>query len=443
MNNTHTNKYTLLYTLVAIALVISGCTPTTQSQQPIIATTLFPIYDFTRIISASTNTSVIWLLPPGAEPHTYELKPSDIGKLTQASHLFYIGETFEPWAHSVIEDTLSPNQQAIAITQIPGLYLGSHEDEHEHETVSCEYSAVYTLNAGNYTLTFSQVDGSYAEDHMVIGIIPTQSPNELDAQLSTSNQTIVDGQSFEPSNNTVNIEFAQEKPVTTLTLIIKTTGTYGFCTEHLPTEFGNTFLTTSTQQVVSPTSVAQTEEGHHHHDESYDPHVWLSIANAKIIVQYIASTLSESYPHNAQIYQKNAQSYLTQLEQLQAEFIQATANCSTQTVISAGHDAYFYLEDAYNLTFETAFGISPDSEPTPRRIAQLYDIATEHNVTHIVFESIVSPTVATTLAKELSIQTAQLHPLDSVSKEAYAANATYISQMRQNAQTLKLILGCK
>jgi zinc transport system substrate-binding protein len=438
MKQTHTN---LLLVVLLLALVVSGCTQTNQTNaQQQIVTTIFPLYDFARIITAGTNTTVNMLLPPGAEPHTYELKPSDIATISKAQLFIYVGETFEPWAESVIQST---NIQNIEINSIPGLFLGSHEESHEHETVSCEYSALYALEQGQYTLRFSQVDGAYAEDHITLGILETDSEHELDAQLAVSSTTVSDGQSIKPSTSTVLINFAQDTPVTQISVNISTSGTYGICTEHLPSEFGETFLLNNKQQPIQPIVIDVSDEKHHHHDEGYDPHVWLSVKNAQKIVMHIAQELAKINPEYAQQYTTNAQAYSTKLQALDAEFATAMLNCSTRTIISAGHDAYYYLENAYNLSIETAFGISPDSEPTPRRIAQLYEIAKEHNATHIVFESAVSPAVAQTLANELSIQTAQLHPLDSITKESFNSNASYISEMRQNIKTISRTLGCK
>lgn len=66
-----------------------------------IVTTLFPTYDFAKMVSADV-AEVTLLLPPSVEPHSYEPKPSDIVKINQADLFVYTGEFMEPWAGDII-----------------------------------------------------------------------------------------------------------------------------------------------------------------------------------------------------------------------------------------------------------------------------------------------------------------------------------------------------
>ncbi|ARU56256.1 ABC-type Zn2+ transport system, periplasmic component/surface adhesin [Oleiphilus messinensis] len=50
---------------------------------------------------AGTNIQIDVLLPPGSNPHFYQLKPSDITKMKNAKEVFWIGEGFEVYLKKV------------------------------------------------------------------------------------------------------------------------------------------------------------------------------------------------------------------------------------------------------------------------------------------------------------------------------------------------------
>ena len=68
-----------------------------------IITTLFPLYDFARALTAGTDANVTLLLPPGVESHSFEPSPADIIAIQKADVFAYTGEYMETWAHEIID----------------------------------------------------------------------------------------------------------------------------------------------------------------------------------------------------------------------------------------------------------------------------------------------------------------------------------------------------
>ena len=66
-----------------------------------VITSIFPVFDFARIV-AGEKAAVSMLLPPGAEAHSFEPKPSDIGILTEADLFIYTTAAMEPWAPDML-----------------------------------------------------------------------------------------------------------------------------------------------------------------------------------------------------------------------------------------------------------------------------------------------------------------------------------------------------
>lgn len=71
------------------------------------------------------------LLPSGASPHTYALKPSDVYKIRQADLVFWIG----PQMESFLEKPLSGHKNAVAIESITEMPVRHYaKTEHGHGT---------------------------------------------------------------------------------------------------------------------------------------------------------------------------------------------------------------------------------------------------------------------------------------------------------------------
>jgi len=69
-------------------------------KKPLIVASIFPFYDFAKEISGN-YADVDLLLPPGASPHCWEPRPSDVALLKHADVIIIVGP-LEPWAKVVL-----------------------------------------------------------------------------------------------------------------------------------------------------------------------------------------------------------------------------------------------------------------------------------------------------------------------------------------------------
>lgn len=70
------------------------------------------------------------LLPPGASPHNYALRPSDVRRVQSADLLYWIGPDMEGFLPRVLKGRSSPS---VALQDLPGLKLRRFaEDSHSH-----------------------------------------------------------------------------------------------------------------------------------------------------------------------------------------------------------------------------------------------------------------------------------------------------------------------
>lgn len=105
------------------------------------------------------------------------------------------------------------------------------------------------------------------------------------------------------------------------------------------------------------------EEHEEEHEHEKDEHVWLSISNAKIICSYLADKLIQIDSENKNIYSTNVDSYLTKLDELNAQYEDAVNKAENKTLLFADRFPFRYLVDDYGLDYYAAFsGCSAESE---------------------------------------------------------------------------------
>jgi len=283
-----------------------------------IVTTIFPLYDIIDNIGGN-NISSSLLIPPGAEPHTYEPKPSDIIAISKADIFVYVGAGLEPWADDMLQGIDTSQIQIIEAATLVDL-------------ISLDENKVQETDTNN-----ENISASY----------------------------------------------------------------------------------------------------------NYDPHIWLNFDNNTIIASELKRTLIEIDPENSNIYSENFERYKEDIDYLDNNYKTQLSSCDQKTMVTGGHNAYRYLAQQYDFEVISAYGISPDSEPTPSQIAGIIDLVREYDVKYIVFEELVDPRIADALAEETQIQTIMLNPAGNISLAQREDGISFVEIMNDNLSTLKLIFECK
>ena len=174
---------------------------------------------------------------------------------------------------------------------------------------------------------------------------------------------------------------------------------------------------------------------------SLDPHFWLDPTLMDKAVERIEAALVEARPADRAQLGRNAATYRDQLRQLDDRYKTALSSCRRRELVTS-HAAFHYLASRYGLSQQPIAGLSPESEPDPRRLAELADFVRQRNATTIFYETLVSPEVAETLARQVGAKTAVLNPLEGLTTEQLERGASYLSVMEENLIALKDGLGC-
>ncbi|ATB70053.1 High-affinity zinc uptake system binding-protein ZnuA [Sulfurospirillum diekertiae] len=182
-------------------------------------------------------------------------------------------------------------------------------------------------------------------------------------------------------------------------------------------------------------------ENEHEHKGSYDPHYWLSINNYMNVAKEVATLLSTKDPENAKLYEANLATYLAKLEALKTDY-EVLKSCKNKKVI-VNHDAFEYLAHEYGISQYSITGMTPETKPSPKQIAQLIDLTKKEKITTVFFEEFASDKVAKSIAKEANVKTDALRPVENITVAESKKGIGYIDIMKDNLIKLHDAMDCQ
>lgn len=95
-----------------------------------VLTSIKPLQQIAAAVQDGVGTPDV-LLPPGASPHHYALRPSDVRRVGEADLLYWIGPDMESFLPRVLG---SRSKTTVAVQSLPGLTLRHFgQDSHSHE----------------------------------------------------------------------------------------------------------------------------------------------------------------------------------------------------------------------------------------------------------------------------------------------------------------------
>lgn len=183
----------------------------------------------------------------------------------------------------------------------------------------------------------------------------------------------------------------------------------------------------------------ENEGNNSHNHGQYDPHVWLNVDLAMKECENIKNALIKADEKNKDYYEKNYNEYIEKLKKLKSDYDENLKDKKNKSII-VSHGAYGYLCDEYKINQISITGISPNQEPSLSKISEIANYAKKNNIKYILFDGLVNPNVAKTIADEANIKTTVLYSIDNISKKDFDNNKDYISLMNKNLETLNLVL---
>jgi len=153
------------------------------------------------------------------------------------------------------------------------------------------------------------------------------------------------------------------------------------------------------------------EDEHEEDDERpgrMDPHIWMSPANARIMVSNICDGLIAVDPENRHYYEQNRDAYLQQLAEIDREMRDGLAGVKNRRFM-VYHPAFGYFAREYNLTMIPLE--KEGKEPTAAGLVHLIEQAKIYDIRVIFAEPQFDPKSAEVIANAIGGRVVLIDPL--------------------------------
>jgi zinc transport system substrate-binding protein len=164
---------------------------------------------------------------------------------------------------------------------------------------------------------------------------------------------------------------------------------------------------------------------------SADPHVWLDPILFARVATRIGTALN-----------RPVGTLVAELRKLDRVYRQGLRDCKRHEIVTS-HAAFGYLAARYGLVQVSITGLTPESEPTPRRLAHVIQVVRRTHATTVFFERLVSQRLADTVAREVGASTAVLDPIEGLTPDEQKRSENYLTLMRSNLVALRKALSCR
>ena len=165
-----------------------------------------------------------------------------------------------------------------------------------------------------------------------------------------------------------------------------------------------------------------------------DPHWWNSVANVEKATIVVRDALIKLDPVNRADYEKSAKTYLAKLDALDAWAKRKVAELPRdRRELVTSHDAFQYLAKDYGFKVYAIEGVSTETEPSNRHVAELIDDIKSQQVKAIFLENILNPKVSTEITRETGAKIGGSLYADGLGE---GDGSTYEGMFRHNISTI-------
>ena len=174
--------------------------------------------------------------------------------------------------------------------------------------------------------------------------------------------------------------------------------------------------------------------------ENDDPHIWLDPILAEEMAERIYEGIVSVDKENEDTFKANLGELKERFDQLDKDF-RSLAERAARKDIVVSHAFLGYVAERYGFNQIAITGLSPQDEPSPRKMAELIEFCRANDVRYIFAEQGEVLKLSNTLAEEAGTEILMIHPLGTLRQEEIEAGEDYFSIMRANLELLNTALA--
>lgn len=345
------HRHGLLAAVLAAAFTVAATTPALAAPQ--VAVSILPLHSLTANLMRGVGEPAL-IMPAGQSPHGGQLKPSQVRQLKNADVIVWVGPAFEQALAKLIE----------------------HDHEHDHGG-----ARVVTLLEAESMLRLPVREGGLWDAHA-----------HGDEHAHGDDHGDDDEHAHDGHDDAHDDDHGHADA-------------QGHGDEHgHDDEHGHGDHDDHGHD--------DHHDAHHgdHADLRIDPHIWLSVANARATVDIIARELTAADPANAAEYDANRRAMQTRLAAFQVELAERLRALEGASYV-VFHDAYHYFEHEFDLHPLGALTVSPERPPGARRARDIKRAIIARGARCVFSEPQFQPGLARTLAADTGAKVGVLDPL--------------------------------
>ncbi len=195
-------RRTFLILLCLLMLSAAGCSAgqsPAPGGKPVVVTTIYPVWDWTReILGGTDSVSLVLLQDSGTDLHSFQPSAGDIVTLSSCDLLIYIGGESDQWVDDALENAVNQNQTAVSLLDLlgdhareeqilPGMQRDAEEtsgpETDEHVWLSLKNAAFF---CGRIAGCLSELDPVNADRYEANAKAYIRQLEELDAQYESA-----------------------------------------------------------------------------------------------------------------------------------------------------------------------------------------------------------------------------------------------------------------
>lgn len=317
---------------------------------PRVAVDIAPVHSIVAAVMGDLGQPDL-IVPPGASPHGYSLRPSEARALDQADLVVWVGHGLTPWLEGPVDA------------------LGAGADK--IELMELEVTRLLDIREG---VAFAAHDHDHGDGHEA---------HEAKADAGHDDHGHDDHGHGEEA---------------------KAKDEHGH-DDHGHDDHGHE---DHAEEAGHDDHGHEDHVGHDDHAHgSVDPHVWLDPANAAAWATAIAAKLSEKDPENASTYFTNATAFASDMSALEGDIEAIIAPVRGQSFV-VFHDAYHYFEHRFDIEAAGSVSAGDAVAPSAGRMSALQETIEARGATCALTEPQFNPDIINALG---DITLAEIDPL--------------------------------